>query len=377
MDTLTTQKAIYKGHQMKLMYLADPNTLETVITLHALVQQGYEVHLCSCQPPLYPLSRALPPSVSLHFLPITTQWGYFMNVAPLKKLFKTLQPDLVHADGIATYGTLGRLCDAQCLLVNCYAYDLVEFPNQSRWHKGLLLKNLEAINYIKVNSHIFAEWIKTHHANVNCAIIPTVNLSPALLNQLQQPILDLPEQPAIEIRLGSLSPWCEEAGLDVLLLAFKQLLNHSHFKTPLRLHLAGAGEAEKTLRQHIANLELSEFITLSPPPALNELVAWLQQLTLYIAPHKQNLASQPIPLAYINALGIPIITTSHEEALHTSGEIVLNNPSALAEKLLQVVNSTYHSNLLNCNLLHPTLYFSLENYGEQLSFLYQKVIQKR
>ncbi len=362
---------------MKVMYLADPNTLETVITLHALVQQGYEVHLCSCQPPLYPLSRALPPSVLLHFLPITTQWGYFMNVAPLKKLFKTLQPDLVHADGIATYGTLGRLCDAKHLVVNSYAYDLVEFPNQSRWHKGLLLKNLEAIDYLKVNSHIFAEWIKNHHTNINCAIIPAVNLSPALLTHLQHPILELSAQHSVEIRLGSLSPWCEEAGLEILLLAFKQLLNHSHFKTPLRLHLAGAGESEKMLHQHIANLELTEFITLSPPPALNELVAWLQQLTLYIAPHKQNLASQPVPLAYINALGIPIITTSHEEALHTSGEVVLNNPSALAEKLLQVVNSNCHINTLDCNFLRPTLNFSLENYGAQLSLLYQKIIQKR
>src|SRR6266404_8810556 len=107
---------------MKLAYLASAGSIHTVRWANAMAARGHEVvvltaHNASSEGPLRP-------EVGLHKLPVPPPSGYFMNVPKIRRLLRSVRPDVLHVHYASGYGTLGRLSGFQPTILSVWGSDV-------------------------------------------------------------------------------------------------------------------------------------------------------------------------------------------------------------------------------------------------------------
>ena len=117
---------------MVIALLAPGSSIHTVRWANAFVFRGHRVHLITQHAP----SDDLVPSVSVHLLPHFSGAGYLLNGPRLKRILRTIRPDVVNAHYATGYGTLVRSCSEFPVVLNVWGSDVYDFPRKGpirRW----------------------------------------------------------------------------------------------------------------------------------------------------------------------------------------------------------------------------------------------------
>lgn len=239
-------------------------------------------------------------------LPVAAPWGYFLNRRALVKLLRRLQPDILHVHYATGYGTLGRLCRFQPMILSVWGSDIFDFPRQSWLHRYLLTQNLQAAKQICSTSRAMAKATRTL-----CGDKKPIALTPfGIDTHLFSPRPALRDQRFFTI--GTVKTLAPKYGIDTLIRAFSQLREVLLTQQPslaqsLRLCIAGDGPQRFELQQLVKQLNLETVTEFAGQIPHAQVPDYLNKLNIYVA--ASRLESFGVAILEASACGLPVIVS--------------------------------------------------------------------
>lgn len=144
---------------MKILFLSAANSSHTVKWVNALAERGYEIHLVYNEGH-NPDCDKINGKIKLHPLKHSGAKGYYLNAAELKKIEKSVQPDVINVHYASGYGTLARKSKIGPYLLSVWGSDVYEFPYKSFVNKIILKKNILNAQMLASTSHCMAQQLR-------------------------------------------------------------------------------------------------------------------------------------------------------------------------------------------------------------------------
>lgn len=244
---------------MKILILADPNSIHTKRWVNALDENSLEVFVCgfSNLPPQGYNTRVIvetfKTAVNSNTDGAVQKLSYLKILPEIKKIIKEFTPDILHSYYSSSYGLLGALSYFKPYLVSAWGSDVFDFPNKSFLHKRVLKFVFSRSTAVLSTSKIMANEIQKY-TNVRIEVIPFgVDLSkfvPAFHKTLFN---------SEDLVLGSVKNLEDNYGLDLLIKYFAVVQKRYH-NLALKLLIVGGGSQEKPLWELAHSLGISEHI---------------------------------------------------------------------------------------------------------------------
>src|SRR5688572_20592062 len=118
---------------MKVVYLADAPYIHTRRWIEHSVAQGIECEVISFRP-------AEIEGANVHYIDGAEGLGkarYLLHARRVKRLVQSLEPDIVHALHLTSYGFLAALAATHPLIISVWGTDVLEAPNLTPFHRWL------------------------------------------------------------------------------------------------------------------------------------------------------------------------------------------------------------------------------------------------
>lgn len=303
---------------MKILFLGFAVSNHTRRWCNVLAERGHDV-LLLCQPDKKDDADSFRNDVKIHYLKYGGKLGYYFNVAEVRHLYKSFNPDVVNAHFATGYGTTARLANLRPRIVSCWGSDVYEFPYKSKLNKYVVCRNLNSADAIASTSKAMAEQARLVLGKPNQEITVTpfgVDLSKFVVKENKQ----RNQRPIIGI-VKYLKPIYD---IELLLQAFAIIYNARETK-PL-LHIYGDGPLRDDLKKLAFELGIAdsvEFFGTVPNTTIPDV---LSSFDVFVNCSKQE--SFGVAVVEAMACGVPVVVTD------TPGyrEIVDNDISGIVLK---------------------------------------------
>ncbi|WP_050460966.1 glycosyltransferase [Bordetella bronchiseptica] len=289
---------------LRIALLSANNSIHTVRWANGLAQRGVDIHLISFNAQ----SQDIDPRVTQHRLPWGAPHGYWLAAQALKRLLNQIAPDLLNAHYATGYGLLARLSGFGPTLLSAWGSDIYAFPAKSRWHLGLLRRNLASATCLAATSHAMAQRMS------ELLDAPVIITPFGIDEELFAPPAPLPkdDDPDRPLIIGTVKSLEITYGIDSLLQAFTLLKRSLETTRPdiahrLRLLIYGKGSQRENLERLAQALGIStetEFRGYIPhaqvPTALHE-------FDVYAALSRQD--SFGVAILEASSTGLPVVVS--------------------------------------------------------------------
>lgn len=144
---------------MRLCLIANPNSIHTYRYLEYFAEAGHKVTLLGHHSPQQPL----PAGVTLYDLTARTNLRKFRFLAwavTVRRIVQRIEPDLLHAQGVANAGWLAAAAGFHPLIVTAWGSDLLVGPKRSRLQRQLARWVLQKADYVTCVSQDLAQAAK-------------------------------------------------------------------------------------------------------------------------------------------------------------------------------------------------------------------------
>lgn len=291
---------------MRVVLLSAASSIHTIRWANGLAEAGLEVYLISQQPQLEPMDAR----VQVHILPFRGVLGYFTTVPAVKKLLRRIKPDIVNAHYASGYGTTARLVNYHPWLLSVWGSDVYDFPYTSPLHKYLVNKNLLAADSVASTSICMAEQTCSVTPKLSDIAITPFGVDTLYYDSLTTSIADRDINAPITI--GTVKSFAPQYGIDVLIKAFKILLQnfsqtHPEIEKNLRLRLVGEGHQELELKALTKQLGISQRIDFVGRVDSSQVPIELEKLDIYVALSRQE--SFGVAIIEAGAAGRPVVVS--------------------------------------------------------------------
>ena len=128
---------------MRILYVSDALSVHTRRWAEAFRDAGADVHIASFRP-------AEIAGVTVYELP-TARWGkagYLLAVPALRRLFSALQPDVVHAQYVTSYGFIAAMARLKPLVMTAWGTDVLISPYESTLSRWLATRALACADQV-------------------------------------------------------------------------------------------------------------------------------------------------------------------------------------------------------------------------------------
>lgn len=324
---------------MKIAMLSSASSIHTIRWANGLSQAGHEVHVISQQP----AAQTFLKNVTIHQFPERGVLGYFLMVPKVKKLLKTLEPDILNAHYASGYGTVARLVNFSPYLLSVWGSDIFDFPYKSPLHRWIIQKNLLAADALAATSHYLADQTRTL-----CPDLSEIILTPFGVDSenYRKPKPSREEQDHEQMVIGTVKTLAPRYGIDTLLESFALLKNrlkkeNSSQQRSLKLRIVGGGPEKEALEAQSVALGIDgdvEFIGRVPHRQVAE---ELSKLDVYVALSRSE--SFGVAIVEAAAAGLPVVVSNvgglPEVTLHEKTGFVVDkeDPNAACKALYRLI----------------------------------------
>lgn len=148
---------------MKIVFFAEGRTTHPEVWLRYFADRGHEVHLVTAtgMRPIDPISSSYYKSikgVTVHELKYFTRRHIFpLRLWEVKKKFKEIGPDIVHAHYVSGYGVYAALTRFHPLVLTAWGSDIAYEPEKSRIVKFLVKFALKEADLVQATDNIGRE----------------------------------------------------------------------------------------------------------------------------------------------------------------------------------------------------------------------------
>lgn len=286
---------------MRIVYLADAPYVHTRRWAEHFAREGWETHVISFRP-------AELEGAKVHYVDGFERLGrvrYLLHAGRVRRLVRSLTPDLLHAMHLTSYGFLAALCGVRPTLTSVWGTDILEAPGWSPFHQFVTRYALARADHVTATGlRLASATLRYAPARTPISVVPYgVDLArfwPAERNGAR------PD----EVIVGSVARLSREKGLDVLLRALALMAERER---PVRALLVGEGPERRRLERLAAGLGLGERVEFRGELAHDLVPAALAEMDIFVLPSRAEgfgvaaleAAAMALPVVGSNVHGIP------------------------------------------------------------------------
>ena len=289
----------------KLLLLSAANSIHTVKWVNAL-SEYYEVHLAYClnhSPGIHKISK----KVNLHCLKYKSKLGYYLNFFELRKLYKSIQPDIISVHFASGYGTLARIARLPKIVLNVWGSDVYDFPNKSLINRKIVERNLFYANKIASTSRVMALEVKKQYPNLKKKIYITpfgVDTAKFKNNHKYK---------KNEFIIGNIKTLAPKYGIKYIILGvddfIKRLKKENKYKNNIKCYIYGDGPQKEELIDLTKNLKLEDVISFKGKIPNDEVPKALNEFDVFCAASVINSESFGVAIVEAMSCELPVIAT--------------------------------------------------------------------
>jgi glycosyltransferase involved in cell wall biosynthesis len=335
---------------MRIVFLADAPYPHTWRWVHHFAAAGHDCHVISFRP-------ARIEGATVHHVDGVERLGkarYLLHARRVARLIRELQPDLLHALHLTSYGFLGSVSGFHPFLASVWGTDILEAPQLTPFHRWLTRHALAHADAITATGlHLALETTRYAPYATPVTVVPygvdLQRFTPRSNGAQPQSGVNLPlsvgteRGPGDEVSplfIGTTARLSPEKGLSYLVDAFARL--RERYGERVRLCIAGEGPERSALEQQIDRLRLGEAVELAGWLEHDEVPAFLQRLDVFTLPSTWE--GFGVSAVEASACGLPVVASN----IHGIPDAVLDgttgllvpprDPTALAKALGRLID---------------------------------------
>jgi glycosyltransferase involved in cell wall biosynthesis len=284
---------------MRLCYLADAPYIHTRRWVDHFVAQGHEVHVITFRPAEIEGAR-------VHYIDGWERLGklrYLIHAGRVARLVRELEPDVVHALHLTSYGFLAARAGVHPSVISVWGTDVLEAPSLTPFHRWLTRYALARVDRVTATGMRLAEaTLRYMPPDADVDVIPYG----VDLDRFQPQ----PRPPSDHLVVGSVGRLAPEKGLKYLLQAIavveQQLPN-------VRLLLTGDGPERRSLERLATRLGLPDRVEFTGELPHDQVPQVLARMDVFAMPSTWEgfgvaaleAAALELPVVASNVHGIP------------------------------------------------------------------------
>lgn len=323
---------------MKILYLADGNSIHTQKWVNGLLSKGYEIFLFSLNAFKindYEVSekfshKTIDLNVKKSKLGGLNKIRYFRAIPLIKSTIREFGPDIVHAHFASSYGLLGAMSGALPLITSVWGYDIFNFPTKSFLHRAMMKYVLRHSHMILSTSEVMAKETSKYTEKdiiVTPFGIDITKFKPVESGQDRK----IPPFDQNDIVIGTVKLLEKKYGIDLMLESFARL-KKTYIDLPLKCGIVGYGSEESSLKELASKLGIEKEVFFLGKVNNEQVPKYLNSFDIYVALSIEDSESFGVAIIEASACGIPVIVSD------AGGlpEVVENNKTGIVVKRCDV-----------------------------------------
>lgn len=286
---------------MKLCYLADAGSIHTKKLCEYFVKKGYDITVIS-------LNDGYIENVKIYSMNMITTGAdgslsklkYLKCIREIKKIINKINPDIVHAHYISSYGLLASLINFKPTILSVWGSDVYDFPKKSFVYKNIIKYNLKNADCILSTSNVMKRETQKY-TDKSITVTPfgvDINKFIPLKNKKTKD----------EIIIGTIKSLEKKYGIEYLIRAFKKVKDENK-NIKLKLIIGGKGSEEGYLKNLCRELNIEEDTNFLGFIQQNQVVSYLQSFDIAVFSSILDSESFGVAAVEAQACGVPVIVT--------------------------------------------------------------------
>lgn len=292
---------------MKICYLADANSVHTKKWCNYFADRGNDIYVISLNGgkidnpnvKIYSLGMNIE---SIRYGGIFSKFKYLFKIFSIKKIIKTIKPDIVHAHYASSYGLLGALLNFHPYVISVWGSDVYDFPQKGFMFKQIIKYSLSKAD--KVLSTSNAMKIETSlYTNKKIYVTPFgVDINKFKPNG-EKIIKD-----NNEFVIDTVKALEKKYGIEYLINAFSMIKKYFPQKN-LKLEIAGIGSELDNLKKQVQDLNIEKCVNFLGFLNQDEVNKAFNRFNVAVFPSIMNSESFGVAAVEAQACGVPVIVS--------------------------------------------------------------------
>lgn len=325
---------------MRIAVLAAAKSIHTIKWVKSLAEKGHTVALYSL--PDHKAPEGVLNGIETHYLKANSVVGYWLCSGELSKLLKGFAPDVLNAHYASGYGTLARRCGFKPLLLSVWGSDVYDFPNQGRFNRRLIIKNLQSAAAIASTSKVMAVQVKNLLREQKDIFITPFGVDTKLFDKCDEPEKD-------QLTIGIVKAIEPKYGVEYLIRGFSLFKRRleKEGKMPrkgIKLEIYGKGSLIPELKQLAKSMNLEELVHFHGAVPHSKVPKIISGFDIFCAPSISDSESFGVAAVEAMACGVPVLVSNVDgfREVVKNGEtgfiVTRRDPVLLANKLFVLAN---------------------------------------
>jgi glycosyltransferase involved in cell wall biosynthesis len=354
---------------VKILYLADAPYPHTWRWVEHFRNAGVQCEVISFRP--WDI-----PGVPVHYVNGVEALGkarYLVHARRVKSLIHSLQPDLVHALHLTSYGFLGALSGFHPFVLSVWGTDILEAPKLTPFHRWLTRYALSHADTITATGlHLATETTRYAPAGSPVTVVP-YGVDMRRFTPQKRAASD-------HVIIGTVSRLSPEKGVRYLIEAFGQL--RERYGGGVSLRIAGEGPERPRLEAAIQRLNLESSVELRGWLDHEDVPDFLNELDVFVMPSTwegfgvaaAEASATGLPVVATNVYGIPDVVRDGETGLLTPPK----DPGALAKAIGRLVeDGRLRAKLGETGRAYVTRHYDWTENAQQMASIYERLLATR
>lgn len=239
---------------MKICYLSAANSYHTEKWCKFFSTHGHEVHLISYTPGKseYATVHLINCGMNDRYDSDAKKLDYLKHGRELRRIIKEIQPDIVHAHRIPSYGGACALGGVHNFILSVWGGDIFDFPNHSFLHKALVKFVLSKSSLLMSTSRAMAEEIRKYTDK-------PIEITPFGVD-MEMFSAEKRSRNDNEFVIGTIKGLEKQYGIDCLIKA-AATVRQNRPDINLKVRIAGKGSQEDKLKALAESLGIADAVT--------------------------------------------------------------------------------------------------------------------
>ena len=142
---------------MRICFLSNAKSTHTYRWIQYFAGKGHDIHLLSFEEfPFKPVDN-----LTVHRIPVIPKkvkylsyLNILINPFKMKKLIRSIHPDILHAHYLTNYGLLGYFMHFHPFVITLWGSDILEAPKESLWNRIMAKIILNSSNLVTCDSNL-------------------------------------------------------------------------------------------------------------------------------------------------------------------------------------------------------------------------------
>jgi glycosyltransferase involved in cell wall biosynthesis len=295
---------------MKLLLLADPNSVHTIKWAKSLADNDIEIVIFGLGDFTVDDYKGIN-NIRVKTLNQTIdvedgKWHkikYLYALPIIKKIIREFKPDIVHAHYATSYGLLGALSGLSPFVLSVWGSDVFDFPHKSFLHKSILKFNLKKADKILSTSQVMAKETKIY-TNKEIEVTPFgIDMEQFKTMKIESLFAEN------DIVIGTVKSLQEKYGIEYLIKAFK-ILSDKYVNLPLKLLIVGSGELEKNLKKLAEDLSIQDKTIFTGKVPFIDVPKYHNMLSVSVSVSVSNSESFGVAIIEASACAKPVVVSN-------------------------------------------------------------------